>query len=321
MSRCGTSMASRFTDAPGTMTVVWNALFPTAKWSLRAKRISVDRSKFSPTRAITIRLDIGMSPRFFPTLPLSRYEWLPYDTVEKQEKHRELVRCGNSAPVLMKCADGQERIGFLDLGTEVALVAYNGKSEKVEGGACKKLMTIFRNLNPPPTGLMVYDDLWYDIKYGDAFPKNAVPADDRQLSTDTGPMFQYVALWYKHGEPVFGRAYPTEAGKTAAHFGRNNQENTGPEVGSMQLLTVPERSCMGQEYKWMTLAEGKTGGWTTVHVGDAVPCILKGSDGKEVLGNLDLKTEKASAGWAGKEKVIQGGAVTSLKVLFKRRIA
>ena len=126
---------------------------------------------------------------------------------------------------------------------------------------------------------------------------------------------------YKHGEPVFGRAYPTEAGKVSAHFGRNNQENAGAEVGSMQLLTVPEKSCMGLEYKWMTLAEGKAGGWTTVHVGNAAPCILKEADGTEGLGNLDLTTERATAGWAGKEKVIQGGPVAALKVLFKKRIA
>lgn len=128
-------------------------------------------------------------------------------------------------------------------------------------------------------------------------------------------------MWYKHGEPVFGRAYPTAADKVAAHFGRNNQENAGPEVGSMQLLTVPEKSCQGQEYKWMTVSEGKTGGWTAVHVGNAAPCILKEANGQEVLGNLDMSTERASAGWEGKEKVIQGGPVAQLKVLFKRRVA
>ena len=82
-------------------------------------------------------------------------------------------------------------------------------------------------------------------------------------------------MWYKHGEPVFGRAYPSGAGKVMAHFGKNNQENSGAEVGSLQMLTVPEVSCMGLDYKWLTLADGNAGGWTTVHVGDAAPCILK----------------------------------------------
>ncbi|CAD6198979.1 unnamed protein product [Caenorhabditis auriculariae] len=249
------------------------------------------------------------------------YEWLPLSRRLDGGNVRELVRCGNSTPVLAKLADGSEKIGFLDLSTEVALISINGKTEKFEGAQTANLLGIYRNLFPPPTGLKVYDDLWYDLRYNDNFPKNAVPADGRQLATETGPMFQYVGLWYKHGDPLFGRAYPDHAGKTKAHFGKNNQENSGPEIGSMQLLTVPEASCMGLEYKWMTLSEGKASGWTAVHVGSAAPCILKDEKGLEVLGNLDLSTERASAGYGGKEKVIQGAPVAQLKVLFKRRIA
>ncbi|UMM11307.1 hypothetical protein L5515_000658 [Caenorhabditis briggsae] len=147
------------------------------------------------------------------------------------------------------------------------------------------------------------NDLWYDLRYGDIFPPNAVQADGRALNTETGPHMQFVALWYKHGDPVFGRAYPSAAGKTCAHFGKNNQENAGPEVGSMQLLTVPAASCMGLEYKWMPLAEGKSSGWTVVHIGNSAPCILKDEKGLEVLGNLDLTIEKASAGYEGREKL------------------
>lgn len=88
----------------------------------------------------------------------------------------------------------------------------------------------------------------------------------------------------------------------------------------MQLLTVPEASCMGLEYKWMPLAEGKSSGWSTVHIGNSAPCILKDEKGIEVLGNLDLAIEKASAGYGGKEKVMSGGAVAGLKVLFKKRL-
>ncbi|EGT50538.1 hypothetical protein CAEBREN_12290 [Caenorhabditis brenneri] len=250
------------------------------------------------------------------------YEWLPLkQRHENNEGIRELVRCGNSVPVLAKLKDGTDKLGFLDLNTEIALFSNAGTTEKYEGGATANFMTIFRNLRPPPTGLKVYDDLWYDLRYGDTFPANAVPADGRALNTETGPHMQYVALWYKHGDPVFGRAYPNSAGKTNAHFGKNNQENAGPEVGSMQLLTVPEASCMGLEYKWMPLAEGKSSGWTVVHIGNAAPCILKDEKGLEVLGNLDLTIEKASAGYGGKEKIMSGASVAGLKVLFKRRLA
>ncbi|KAK6055188.1 hypothetical protein COOONC_07308 [Cooperia oncophora] len=142
------------------------------------------------------------------------------------EKHRPDIasRCGQSTPVIVACKDGQQRIGYLDLSTEIALVSYNGKSESLAGGPANELLGIFRNLRPPPTGVKIYEDLWADLKYGDNFPTNVVPADNRQLKTETGPMNQYVALWYKHGEPVFGRAFPSPAGKLMATFGANNQE-------------------------------------------------------------------------------------------------
>lgn len=49
-----------------------------------------------------------------------------------------------------------------------------------------------------------------------------------------------MVLWYKHGEPVFGRAYPDPAQKTLAHFGWNGQENSGAELGSMQMIVIPQ---------------------------------------------------------------------------------
>ncbi|VDN22872.1 unnamed protein product [Cylicostephanus goldi] len=104
-----------------------------------------------------------------------------------------------------------------------------------------------------------------------------------------------------------------------ANFGANNQENAGPEIGSMQMLTVPEASSMGLEYQWMTIAEGKSG-WTTVHVGNAAPVIIVDEKGNEYLGNYDLSKDKASFGFGGKEKIYMGGKASGFKVLHKRRI-
>ncbi|KHJ84017.1 hypothetical protein OESDEN_16273 [Oesophagostomum dentatum] len=247
------------------------------------------------------------------------YEWLPVKTRLEGQDYRELVRCGQSTPVIMTCKDGQQRLGYLDLSTEIALVSVNGKTESLAGGPTGDLLAIFRNLRPPPTGVKIYDDLWADLKYGDAFPTNVVPADNRQLKTETGPMNQYVALWYKHGEPVFGRAYPSDANKIMANFGATNQENAGPEIGSMQMLTVPDASNMGLEYKWMTIAEGK-GGWTVVHVGNAAPVIVVDEKGNEYVGNYDMSKDQASIGWAGKEKSYAGGKAAGFKVLHKRKI-
>ncbi|KAJ1375012.1 hypothetical protein KIN20_038235 [Parelaphostrongylus tenuis] len=248
------------------------------------------------------------------------YEWLPVKTRLAGEAHRELVRCGQSTPVLMTCKDGQQRVGYLDLSSEIASVSVGGKAESLAGGPTQELLGIFRNLRPPPTGIKIYEDLWGDMKYGDNFPKNVVPADYRQLKTETGPMNQYVALWYKHGEPVFGRAFPSPSGKIMASFGANNQENSGPEIGSMQMLTVPDESKMGLEYKWLTRSEGASGGWTMLHVGESAPVIVVDEKGNEYVGNLDTGKDKASIGWAGKEKSFAGGACAGFKVLHKRKI-
>ncbi|KJH49514.1 hypothetical protein DICVIV_04348 [Dictyocaulus viviparus] len=248
------------------------------------------------------------------------YEWLPVKTRLAGEAHRELVRCGQSTPVIMTCKDGKQRLGYLDLGTEVALVGVGGKTESVSGGPAGDLLGIFRNLRPPPTGVKIYDDLWADMKYGDSFPTNVVPADNRQLKTETGPMNQYVALWYKHGEPVFGRAYPSPNGKVMANFGANNQENCGPEIGSMQMLTVPDQSNMGLEYQWIPRSQASSGGWTMVHVGDSAPVIVVDEKGNEYLGSLDICKDSASIGWAGKQKMFAGGACAGFKVLHKRKI-
>ncbi|KIH68896.1 hypothetical protein ANCDUO_00765 [Ancylostoma duodenale] len=209
------------------------------------------------------------------------YEWLPIKTRLAGESHRELVRCGQSTPVIMTCKDGQQRLGYLDLSTEIALVSVGGKTESLAGGPAQELLGIFRNLRPPPTGIKIYEDLWGDMKYGDAFPNNVVPI--------------------------------------MASFGATNQENSGPEIGSMQMLTVPDASNMGLEYRWLTMAEGKNG-WETVHVGNAAPVIVVDEKGNEYLGNYDIGKDKASFGWAGKEKAFCGGKTATFKVLHKRRI-
>ncbi|VDN45534.1 unnamed protein product [Gongylonema pulchrum] len=53
-----------------------------------------------------------------------------------------------------------------------------------------------------------------------------------QKNDDGTESLFYVAPWYKHGEPVFRRAYLDSADKTLASSGRNGQESAGPKTGS-----------------------------------------------------------------------------------------
>ncbi|GMT08573.1 hypothetical protein PENTCL1PPCAC_30747, partial [Pristionchus entomophagus] len=248
------------------------------------------------------------------------YQWLPLKVRDEQRKDLELVRCGQSTPVMMKTKDGKDLLGFLDLGVEEAKVGNAGKSEGCAGGDTKNLLGIFRTLSPPPTGVMTYDDIWCDTKYRNPFPPAAMLADNRPLTTDNGGKSnQYVALWYKHGEPVFGRAYPDEAGKVLATFGQNNQENSGQEIGSFQMLCTPPPGSEGLNYQWRPYSQSKTDGFVPVHVGDCTPCILK--DGAhELCGNINTAKERATAGWNGKEKVIEGPKCAPLLVLCKKSL-
>uniref|UniRef100_A0A7E4UXQ2 Uncharacterized protein n=1 Tax=Panagrellus redivivus TaxID=6233 RepID=A0A7E4UXQ2_PANRE len=248
------------------------------------------------------------------------YEWLPYK--EKEKDHLQLVRCGQSAPVLMKTPCGKTFLGYLDMGSEVASCSFENKTFEVAGGPVNDLLVIFRNLRPPPTGVKLIDDQWIDIKYNDIFPKDAFPADNgRQLKQDDGrAMIQYVALWYKHGNPLFGRAFPNEAGKLLAHFGWDKQENAGPEIGSLQLLKLVPPENAGMEYKWVPFKEAvkNVGGFHPMHVGDCSPCIVKDpKTGVERLGNVHIKMEKASVGVGGTEFALVGPAVQDLLVLVR----
>ncbi|VDL84354.1 unnamed protein product [Nippostrongylus brasiliensis] len=130
------------------------------------------------------------------------------------------------------------------------------------------------------------EDTWAFQPIGAPFPDNPVRVPGQQN--------MYIALWYKHDgsdESIM------------AIFGANNQENSGPEIGSMQMLTVPDASNMGLEYSWMTKAAGASGGWSVVHVGNAAPVIVVDEKGCEYVGNLDMAKDKASIGYGGKEKV------------------
>uniref|UniRef100_A0A0M3JXU9 Ig-like domain-containing protein n=1 Tax=Anisakis simplex TaxID=6269 RepID=A0A0M3JXU9_ANISI len=249
------------------------------------------------------------------------YEWRPYkDRVN--DTLLQLVRCGQSTPVLMKTKDGKDLLGYIDMGTEEAAVGYNGKSEKLAGGDIQELLVLFRNIKAPPRGIKIYDDTWLDLKYRDPFPaaKNPVAAAGRKVRNDDGTeMFQYVALWYKHGQPVFGRAFPDPADKTLASFGWNGQENAGTEIGSFQMIVVPDPDILGFEYKWLPYKDvrGGAGEFKPLHVGECVPCLLKDSKGTERLGNLHVGMEKATAGFGGKDSAVSGPAVNEFLVLCR----
>jgi len=249
------------------------------------------------------------------------YQWVPWK--ERNQDHLALVRCGQATNILMKVKSGNNLVGNMDLTTEVATVAENGKGESVSGGANATNLVIVRNhlkgeeklRHPQP-------DQWKDIRIHDPTPEtgNLVMAGGKKIDTGDGRLVEhFVALWYKNGEPVFGRCWGYKGSMIEASFGILGKEFTGA-IGSIQILgyTTPEDLVF--EYKWMPYKEvvGGAREWKPVQVKDAAPCLIKNNKGHEKLGCCWMNKGTASTGWAGSEETYTGACVNDFLILSRK---
>jgi len=213
------------------------------------------------------------------------YEWVPFRA--RNAAQLALVHCGDAAPILLQSPQHGTLLGNIDLRTEKTALGVGGK--EVTGGALESALVIVRNHVRPdkpynPTG----ENLWVDIRIGDPFPAAAVRGADRPLAMDDGTRVEHsVALWYKHGQPVMGRAQGGPSGqRVTAAFGWGGREHPGE--GSIQMLIYTKKDEMGFEYQWRpyvaAIAPGAT--WTPVRVGDVAPCVVRTPAGHERLGQV-----------------------------------
>lgn len=81
----------------------------------------------------------------------------------------------------------------------------------------------------------------------------------------------------------------------------------------------PTQLQLGFEYQWKPYKEVKAGPseFKPLHVADCVPCVLKTAKGSELLGNLHVKMEKATAGFGGKDSAVVGSAIQDFLVLCR----
>ncbi|CAK5131186.1 unnamed protein product [Meloidogyne enterolobii] len=78
------------------------------------------------------------------------YEWIKYkDRFEKTDE-RQLVRCGDSMPILWVNRPGGTLLGTLNMKTEEAYLSQAGKAECVLGKPLSEMMIIVRNLKGSP---------------------------------------------------------------------------------------------------------------------------------------------------------------------------
>lgn len=90
------------------------------------------------------------------------YEWRPYK--DREKSHLQLVRCGQSCPVIMQSKDGKTLLGYLDMGTDVASVGNNGKSEQISGGPVQ-VRKFLGSTAVLFNSAIIYSDLRYGISF------------------------------------------------------------------------------------------------------------------------------------------------------------
>lgn len=279
------------------------------------------------------------------------YEWIKYkDRFEKTEE-RQMLKCGDSLPILWKNRKEGALLGCLDNSTELAHFSHDGITESLQGEPLGDMWIIVRNTKggpptcmctvccpppppvpppeppppppgPPPPRVMI--DEWMDLRAGDPWPDtHLMKAIGKTLDTIPGENpDQYVALWYQQGEPIMGRVW-NDNGKVAAAFGWFGKEYR-EKVGSLQVLVELSDNIRGFDYSWQPFSV--CGGfdakeWIPVYVdypkGIISPCVITW-EGKQILGKVDIRNERASSAFNGKENVLVGPPVHTQMVLCRK---
>lgn len=274
-------------------------------------------------------MDPGEKPRPF------HYDWVNYKKAQSltMEGKYEMVRCEFSASVywpdqgLLGCVNTDKLIAhFVDndsqikstkkmeellvlckiAGSKEAHVSEKEK-EKSSAGICNRLSTVIND--------------WEDYNWGCPWPANrnvmSTPKNIPHVGFD-----QFVALWYRHGKPIMGRAWPKN-GRIEASFVDSNREFTGATVGSLQLLISLPPTTVGYDYVWMTYGQAvdyRDKDYVPVHLSYICPAIVP-VDGKLLLGQVNMKTECATVAMNGTVTQLDGGPVKSIFVLCRREMA
>ncbi|KAH7700775.1 MFP2 proteinb, partial [Aphelenchoides avenae] len=291
------------------------------------------------------------------------YNWILYKDRFENAENRQMVKCGDSIPILWKDRKEGALLGYVDNKTEIAYFSHDKICETKQGTDLNSMYIIVRELKdgpetcecaecaarrhakgpphcacaeckkkahdtgmyyfcaceeckkkmePPkePVGPRVMIDDWQDFAVGrDDFPKRpAIRALFKSLNTFPAEKSdQYVALWYQ----------------IAASFSWGGHEYR-TKVGSIQVLFESPEHVRGFDYDWRPFPEAATFDkkeWLPVHVnhhkGDISPGVIF-DEGKEILGKIDVRNERATYGIGGKEKVFVGPIVRQFKVLCRK---
>ncbi|KAK6727651.1 hypothetical protein RB195_005380 [Necator americanus] len=263
------------------------------------------------------------------------YEWVPLAKWKVECKsNRERVQCNGSVPIFWK---EKAVLGNYDIHEQKASFAVSDSFVEIANlSTLGEMFVLVRNTNGGPpectcaqcssdadhaskNQLMVND--WGDFCCGNLWPadKPIMRALNRPLNTPRGPQDHFVALWYRHGKPLMGRAW-NDDGKINASFVDSNHEFSGKIIGSLQMLVAMQATAAGFEYCWLPYEQasryiGKD--FAPVHMSYVAPCVIQ-VDKFEILGSVNLKKERAEASFDGRIITLDGPAIRTLKVLCRK---
>ncbi|ETN70017.1 hypothetical protein NECAME_00965 [Necator americanus] len=263
------------------------------------------------------------------------YEWVPLAKWKVECKsNRERVQCNGSVPIFWK---EKAVLGNYDIHEQKASFAVSDSFVEIANlSTLGEMSVLVRNTNGGPpectcaqcssdadhaskNQLMVND--WGDFCCGNLWPadKPIMRALNRPLNTPRGPQDHFVALWYRHGKPLMGRAW-NDDGKINASFVDSNHEFSGKIIGSLQMLVAMQATAAGFEYCWLPYEQasryiGKD--FAPVHMSYVAPCVIQ-VDKFEILGSVNLKKERAEASFDGRIITLDGPAIRTLKVLCRK---
>ena len=152
------------------------------------------------------------------------------------------------------------------------------------------------------------EDKWAFVKLGEPFPENPVRVK--------GETNQYIALWYKNGKPVFGRAW-NNGGVLECSFPFNKQELKGAKDlgGEIQVLVHQgDYAANGYWYDWVAFGQRRQDHLKMVYCGQAAPVYTKNAKGEALMGNMALSNEVASVSYEGRADDFQGRAIADMLV-------
>ncbi|CAI5441120.1 unnamed protein product [Caenorhabditis angaria] len=258
------------------------------------------------------------------------YDWILYEEAKKQTKPGvfEMVRCGISCAVFWP---EEELLGNLDIEKHISSFADDKDSLRTNSANLEKMLVLCKILGQAPVALhglktlnkkatlrmpLIVND-WEDFNWGSEWPTSK-PVMSAPKKSEKDPE-QYVALWYRHGKPVMGRAWNSK-NRIDASFVDSNREFSGATVGSLQLLMRLPPTSVGYDYVWLPYDQAmdyRDKDFLPVHLSYTCPAIIP-VNGVPYLGQVDMKLEKATVACYGTVTSLEGGQVKSILVLCRK---